>query len=77
VVAAVYPRGVGSYSLTTPLCLPVMAFAPSVQISTHLDQQSLFDDTKLSTSLKISSPVVLVSSGLQKRMPSLIDSVVL
>jgi hypothetical protein len=59
--------------VTTPLCLPVMAFSPSVQIATHLDHQSRFDVTKLSSTLRISSPVVLVSSVLQKRMSSLID----
>ena len=74
--AAVYPSDVGRtacMSVTTPLCLPVVAFAPSVQIPTHLDHQSPFDVTKLSSTLKISPPVVLVSSGLQKRMSSLID----
>ena len=59
--------------VTTPLCLPVMAFAPSVQIPTHIDHQSPFDVTKLSSTLKISSPVVLISNGLQKRMSFLID----
>ena len=59
--------------ITTPLCLPVMAFAPSVQIPTYLDHQSPFDVSKLSSTLKISSPVVLASSGLQKRMSSFID----
>ena len=36
-----------------------MAFVPSVQIPTHLDHQSPFDVTKLSSTLKISwFPVV-------------------
>ena len=32
--------------VTIPLCLPVMDFAPSVQIPTYLDHQSQFDVTK-------------------------------
>ena len=35
--------------VTSPLCLHVMAFEPSVQIPTHLDHQSPFDVTKLSS----------------------------
>ena len=46
----------------TTVFLNIMAFAPAVQI-THLDHQSPFDVTKLSSTLKISSPVVLVSSA--------------
>jgi hypothetical protein len=54
--AAVYPSGVGSNCLHTRYHSTVMAFAPSVQIPAHLDHQSPFDVTKLTSTLKISSP---------------------
>ena len=54
--AVVYPSGVREQLLARALPLHYfVAFVPSQCIYQHLDHQSLFDVTKLSSTLKISS----------------------